>query len=150
MYNEDTMAKQIHILLVDDDTEILRLIGAQLATAGYEVLHAHDGNEGREMARRFQPDLILMDVRMPVMDGYKTLVYMKHEEVTKNIPVLFLTNEDFSIEGQKAAKEIGAEGYLPKSGLKEDMLAKVAEVLKKYGHEIPQGAVGEEGGYGKQ
>jgi CheY-like chemotaxis protein len=144
------MAKQIHILLVDDDVEIMRLISAQLAAVGYEIIQAHDGNEGREMARRFQPDLILMDVRMPVMDGYKTLIYMKHEEVTKNIPVIFLTNEDFSIEGQKAAKEIGAEGYLPKSGRKEDLLEKVKEVLVKYGHEIPDGPVGEPGGYGKQ
>ncbi len=143
------MPKQIHILLVDDDTAILRLISAQLAAAGFEILTAHDGNEGREMARRFQPDLILMDVRMPVMDGYKTLIYMKHEDVTKDIPVIFLTNEDFSIEGQKSAKEIGAEGYLPKSGLKEDLLAKVREVLTKYGHELPTGPVGEVGGYGK-
>lgn len=143
------MAKQIHILMVDDDAEILRLFSAQLAAAGYEVLQAHDGNEGREMARRFQPDLILLDVRMPIMDGYKTLIYMKHEDVTKNIPVIFLTNEDFSIEAQKAAKEIGAEGYLPKSGLRADMLAKIAEVLKKYGHEVPTGPVGEVGGYGK-
>jgi DNA-binding response OmpR family regulator len=143
------MANQIHILLVDDDVAILRLISSQLAAEGFEVIQAHDGNEGREMARRFQPDLILMDVRMPVMDGYKTLVYMKHEEVTKKIPVLFLTNEDFSIEGQKAAKEIGAEGYLPKSGKREDMIAKVKEVLTKYGHELPTGPVGEVGGYGK-
>jgi len=145
-----SMAKQIHILLVDDDVEILRLYSAQLAAAGFEVLQAHDGNEGREMARRFQPDLILLDVRMPVMDGYKTLIYMKHEDVTKKIPVLFLTNEDFSIEAQKAAIEIGAEGYVPKSGLREDLLKKVNEILVKYGHEIPKGPVGEEGGYGKQ
>ena len=143
------MTKQIHILLVDDDTEILRLTSAQLASAGFEVLQAHDGNEGREMARRFQPDLVLLDVRMPIMDGYKTLVYMKHEDVTKNIPVLFYTNEDFSIEAQKAAIEIGAEGYLPKSGLREDMIAKVREVLKKYGHKLPDGPVGEVGGYDK-
>ncbi len=129
--------KPIHILMVDDDPEIQRLFAAQLARAGYEIMAAHDGNEGREMARRFQPDLILLDVRMPIMDGYKTLQYLKRENETKHIPVIFLTNEDFSIEGQKAGKELGMDGYLPKTERRQVILAKVNEVLKKYGHELP-------------
>lgn len=136
----DPNRKPIHILMVDDDPEILRLFAAQLARAGYEVLPAHDGNEGREMARRFQPDLILMDVRMPVMDGYKTLLYLKRENETKHIPVIFLTNEDFSIEGQKAGKELGMEAYLPKTERRQVILSKINEVLKKYGHTLPPDA----------
>ncbi|OGZ05386.1 MAG: hypothetical protein A3C93_05085 [Candidatus Lloydbacteria bacterium RIFCSPHIGHO2_02_FULL_54_17] len=132
--------KPIHILMVDDDPEIQRLFAAQLARAGYEIMAAHDGNEGREMARRFQPDLILLDVRMPIMDGYKTLQYLKRENETKHIPVIFLTNEDFSIEGQKAGKELGMEAYLSKSERRPVILAKINEVLKKYGHELPPDA----------
>lgn len=135
------MEKSIHILIVDDDTAILRLFSAQLAKAGFEVLPAHDGNEGREMARRFQPDLILLDVHMPVMDGYKTLSYLKHDEETKHIPVIFLTNEDFSIEAQKAWKEIGLDDYVPKASAAEEILTHVNLVLTRYGHQLPARSV---------
>ena len=137
------MQKQIHILIVDDDTAILRLFSAQLAKAGFEILPAHDGNEGREMARRFQPDLILLDINMPVMDGYKAFEYMKREEETRHIPIIFLTNEDFSIEAQKAGKGIGADGYIPKSERREMMIGKINEVLKRHGHELPDAALRE-------
>ena len=63
--------KKIHILIVDDDPVMRRLFGGKLVMLGYEVLYANDGNEGRETARRFHPDLILMDERMPVMDGFE-------------------------------------------------------------------------------
>lgn len=62
---------------------------------------------------------------------------MKHENETKHIPVIFLTNEDFSIEGQKAGKELGMDAYLPKTERRQVILGKVNEVLKKYGHELP-------------
>ena len=131
------MKKPIHILLVDDDKDILRLFSGWFTYAGYEVLPAHDGNEGREMARRFQPDLILLDIHLPVVSGYKTLEYLKREVETKHIPVIFLTNEDLSIEAQKAWTEVGVDGYLPKSESREVLIAKIGEVLKRYGHELP-------------
>ena len=124
--------------MVDDDTEILRLFSSQLADEGFEVMAAHDGNEGREMARRFQPDLILLDIMMPVQDGYKTLTYLKHEKETAHIPVIFLTNVDFSIEAEKAWKEMGVDGYVPKSELRLTILAEINRVLKQYGHEVSE------------
>ena len=127
--------KQTHILLVDDDADILRLFSGWFTQEGYEVLPAHDGNEGREMARRFQPDLILLDIHMPVIDGYKALEYLKNDKETAHIPVLFLTNEDMSIEAQKTWKEMGVDGYLPKSEPREKMIATITEVLKRHGHE---------------
>lgn len=121
--------KQPHILLVDDDSDILRIFCGWLSHEGFEMLTAHDGNEGRETARRLQPELILLDVNMPVQDGYKTLQYLKHEKETAHIPVIFLTNEDFSIEAQKVWKEMGASGYIPKSESHEVILKKIKEVL---------------------
>lgn len=137
------MTKQIHILLADDDADILRLFSGWFAGAGFEVLSAHDGNEAREMARRFQPDLILLDVHMPVQDGYKTLEYLKREKETSHIPVIFLTNEDLSIEAQKTWGEIGLECYIPKSTARVAMVEKISEVLLRYGHELPHGMAGE-------
>ena len=121
--------QKIHILLVDDDPLMLRLFGARFAEAGYEVLPAHDGNEGREMARRLHPDLIMLDMRMPVMDGLETLSRMKAEEPTQDIPVILFTNEDLSIEAQKSAQELGASGYIHKGDVFENILKKVQEVL---------------------
>lgn len=129
--------KKIHILLADDDEHVLRLFCGHLANAGFEVLSAHDGNECREMARRFQPDLILLDIHMPVLDGYKTLEYLKHDKETRHIPVIFLTNEDFSIESERAWGEVGIHGYIPKSEYLEKMIDKVWEVLGHFGHTRP-------------
>ena len=123
------MPPKTHILLVDDDSDILRIFCGWLSHEGFEMLSAHDGNEGREMARRLQPNLILLDVNMPVQDGYKTLEYLKREKETAHIPVIFLTNEDFSIESQRAWKEMGMDGYIPKSEPRETILKKINEVL---------------------
>ncbi len=118
-----------HILIVDDDSLSRRLFGSILASAGFEVLYAVNGNECREIARRLHPDLILMDLNMPVMDGMETLSRMKNEPETVDIPVIFLTNQDISVEGQKSAKELGAFGYMQKGAGREEFLAMVKKVL---------------------
>ena len=123
------MEKKTHILMIDDDKDILRIICGYLVREGYEVLSAHDGNEGREIARRLQPELILLDINMPVMDGYKTLEYLKHDKETAHIPVIFLTNEDLSIESENAWKVLGIAGYIPKSETREFMLSTIQKAI---------------------
>jgi len=108
------MEKKKHILLVDDDEVIRQIFGFELANAGFEVLYAIDGNQGREMARRFQPNLIIMDINMPVIDGIKAASMMGAEKETKDIPIILLTNSDLSIEAQKAVKELGVKNVLHK------------------------------------
>lgn len=121
-----------HILVVDNDPTTRILFGSLLARAGYEVLYAKDGNEGREMARRMQPDLILLDLSMPVMDGWETADRLKSEpnSVTVNIPVAFLTSEDLSIEAQKNAKELGVIDYIQKGVSNEEFIARVKKILE--------------------
>ena len=130
------MKKSIVILLVDDEPAVLRLFGSQLAKAGFEILPAHDGNEGREMARRLQPDLILLDQRMPVMDGLETLSRLKEEDPTKDIPVILFTIEDLSIEAQKAASELGLDAYINKGSPIEEIVTSIKKVLHSYGHDV--------------
>lgn len=103
------------ILLVDDEPVMRRLFGGRLKNLGYEIIYANDGNEGREMARRLQPNLVLMDLDMPVMDGMEAATRMKKEKETEHIPIIMLTNEDASIEAQKALNELGVDGYAHKS-----------------------------------
>lgn len=120
-----------HILLVDDDPTTRRLFGSLLGRAGFEVLYAKDGNEGREMARRFLPDLVLLDYNMPVMDGMEVAQRLKHEPGSPNVntPIAFLTNEDISIEAQKMLKEIGVEDYIQKGVDNKEFIERVKKIL---------------------
>ena len=125
----ETEKKSTHILLIDDDQLMLRVFSSGLAHAGFEVMQAHEGNEGREMARRLQPDLILLDLHMPLMGGVEVLSHLKDEEPTKNIPVVIFSNEDLSIEAETNLKELGAVGYIYKSMPMEEVVEKVRAVL---------------------
>ena len=136
--NQTELTKKIHILYADDDKLMRQIVGGQLAKKGFEVLYATDGNEARDMARRLQPELILLDYRMPIFDGLTTAKYLKSEEVTKHIPVILFTNEDLSVEGQKMWSEQGLDGYVHKSADPQDFYQKITEVLVKYGHAIPE------------
>jgi len=104
----DSTAKK-HILIIDDDETMRRLFGSLLDKAGYEVLYAKDGVEGREIARRLHPDLILLDINMPGTDGYKTASSIKKEPSSPaaDIPIVFLTNADLPIETISYMKEFG-------------------------------------------
>ncbi len=118
-----------HILLIDDDPLMLRVFSASFNRAGLQVIQAHDGVEGREMARRLQPDLILLDLRMPGMDGTEFIGRIKEEDVTKHIPIVIFSNEDLSIEAVRAMKDLGALDYIYKSMPTSEMISKIKEIL---------------------
>lgn len=119
-----------HILIIDDDPLLRRLFGGKLGAEGFDVIYARDGQEGREVARRLQPDLILLDIRMPGMDGYQTAAHLKSEKETSHIRVVFLTNEDFSVEAEKMSKEFMIDGYIHKSVDLDEFVKKVKTFLK--------------------
>jgi CheY-like chemotaxis protein len=123
------MDSKKHILIIDDDQMTRRMFGGRLALAGFEVLYAADGNEGREIARRMQPDLILLDIRMPDPDGYTVARRIKNEEKTAHIPIVFLTNEDFTPEAEKAVKEMWVADYIHKSIEPKDLVQKVKKLV---------------------
>jgi CheY-like chemotaxis protein len=111
----DTLEKKFHILIIDDDAVMRRLFGGLLSNAGYEVIYAKNGEEGRETARRLHPDLILMDINMPGEDGLKTANRLKNEpSPATDIPIVFLTNDDLPIEMLKWMKEFGITDYIHK------------------------------------
>lgn len=120
-----------HVLIADDDPATRMLFGSLVARAGFEVLYAKDGNEAREIARRFTPDLILLDLNMPIMDGWEVATRLKTEpnSVNKDTPIAFLTNEDLSIEAQKIAKELGIIDYIQKGVSNEEFIERVKKIL---------------------
>jgi CheY-like chemotaxis protein len=120
-----------HVLIADDDPTTRKLFGSLLARAGFEVIYAKDGNDARETVRRFPPDLILLDLNMPIMDGWEVATRLKTEpnSVSTNIPIAFLTNEDLSLEAQKIAKELGVVDYIQKGVSNEEFIERVKKIL---------------------
>ena len=128
-------AKKIHLLLVDDDPIMLQLFGGNFARRGFEVIYGHNGAEGWDMARRFKPDVIVLDYRMDNMDGMELAERLRADEAGKGKPLIMLTNEDFSPDSVKALKEIGVDEYVHKGQDFQVIMLKLKEVLKKYGLE---------------
>lgn len=120
----------VHILVIDDDEVFRRLIGAKLAAAGFEVLYASRGHEGREIARRMHPDMILLDIRMPEEDGLSMARRLKTERQTQDIPVVLLTNEDLSLEAEKNVKELGVADYIHKSIDPDEFIERIKKDLQ--------------------
>ena len=117
------------ILVVDDEPHLVDMVATRLRANRYEAVTAVRGGEGIEKAKREKPDLILLDVLMPDMDGYGVLSRLKEAPETKEIPVIMLTvrrwNEDI-----ERALSAGAVDYIGKPFEPKDLLDKIQKVLK--------------------
>ena len=102
------------ILLIDDEEEMLDLYSTKLKQSGFHVLTAQDGFDGIDIARREQPDLILLDVLMPGIKGEDVLYQLKDEPSTSSIPVIFLTAAQLTEEEKRNLRESGAEDFMKK------------------------------------
>ena len=102
------------ILIVEDDTVLVRMYTTKFQHDGYEVVQAFGGNEGIQKAQDAKPDLILLDIMMPKMDGFEVIKTLKTIEQTKNIPVIILTNLGTSKVLVDEARRLGVETYLVK------------------------------------
>ena len=116
------------ILVVDDEVHILKIIDYKLRTAGYTVITAADGVEGVEKARAERPDLILLDVMMPRMDGFQTLEALKQDSTTKAIPVFMLTVRGKEMDRLRGL-QMGVAAYITKPFSPNALLARIEEAL---------------------
>ena len=105
------MAKRI--LIIEDYPHIVEVLKLRLEAAGYSVLVAYDGQEGLAMARRERPDLIILDVMLPKMNGYKVCRFLKFDEKYKNIPILMLTSRARQSD-EEMGRQTGANEYFSK------------------------------------
>src|SRR5262245_1739500 len=101
------------ILVVDDEIYIVHILDFSLGMEGYEVLTALDGEQALEKARAERPDLIVMDIMMPKLDGYETCKLLKSDDTTKGIPVILLSAKGRNVD-QKSGFEVGADDYITK------------------------------------
>ncbi len=124
-------ADKSKVLVVEDEEILMTALREELSTGGYESEGASDGVEGLEKAKSFKPDLILLDLLMPKMDGMEMLQKLKEDSTTRDIPVVILTNlSDY--EKISEALSLGAMDYLVKANYKlEDLLEKVKTVLAR-------------------
>ncbi len=117
------------ILVVDDNKVNLKLLSAILRREGYRVLEAQDGRKALETARKHKPDLVLLDVVMPHLDGYRVCRKLKEDPETENIPVIFLSARA-EAEDKIKGLEIGAADYVTKPFDKGEVLARVRSQLR--------------------
>jgi DNA-binding response OmpR family regulator len=127
---EFSMHEKKKILVAEDEPDIRGLIAFSLRYAGYEVIEAVNGQEAVEKALGKLPDLILLDVRMPIVNGYEACNLLKTRASTREIPVIFL-----SARGQEAeisrGLELGAEEYILKPFAPDELYRSVGSILER-------------------
>jgi two-component system cell cycle response regulator DivK len=116
------------ILIVEDTEDNRRIMRDLLTDAGYEVAEAYDGRAAVDMATEIAPDLILMDIQLPILSGYDAARLIKQDPVLRHIPIIAVTSYALSGDEEKA-RAAGCSGYLAKPFSPRRMLATVREFL---------------------
>ncbi len=116
------------ILIVDDEPDILRLISLRLRKLGYDVLTAVDGKEALDAIRNENPDLVLLDLLIPFMNGAEVCEQVKNDKTLKHIPIILFTAHSDTMTAEKT-KKLGAEDYIVKPFVLEELTDKVKEIL---------------------
>lgn len=122
------MAKKI--LVVDDEKDLVETVIFRLQASGYEVISAYDGQEGLDKAKKEKPDLIILDLMLPKMNGYKVCGLLKSDSRYSKIPIILFTAR--AQESDKSmGMEVGGDAYITKPFDPPALLAKIKELLKE-------------------
>jgi CheY-like chemotaxis protein len=122
------------ILVADDDADVRRLLARHLREAGYDVVEAADGAEAVALARQAPPGLVLMDLRMPTMDGLAALKALRAEPTTRHLPVIILTASPGMLEESRPVVEaLGGVRLMAKPCTPEELATAIARVLAEGG-----------------
>jgi len=123
-------AQQARILVVDDEPDILNLLEYNLKRSGFQAILAKDGPEAIEAAKAHKPDLVLLDIMLPDMEGTEVLRRLKSMEATASIPVIMLTAKGEEVD-KIVGFELGAEDYITKPFSPRELILRVKAVLKR-------------------
>ena len=118
------------ILLIEDEADMVYALTLQLEAVNYEILSATDGQTGLDMARKEKPDLIILDLMLPKMDGYKVCRMLKFDKKYKRIPIIMFTAK-VQERDLKLGHEVGADAYITKPFDARILLDKISALLKK-------------------
>ncbi|MBO0737480.1 MAG: response regulator [Alphaproteobacteria bacterium] len=120
------------ILVIEDNEDNRQIIRDLLNSLGYELIEAVDGEQGVAMAQSHRPDLILMDIQLPEMDGYEATRRIRAVPELKAVPVIAVTS--YALSGDEAkARDAGCDGYVAKPFSPRELLAKIREFLADAG-----------------
>ncbi len=118
------------ILVVDDEEDLVVMISKVLKYKGYEVITAYDGQEGLEKAKTQKPDLIVLDLMLPRINGYKVCGLLKKDTRYAKIPVILLTAKA-NAEDIELGRTVGADAYITKPYEREALLSKIEELIRQ-------------------
>ena len=122
--------KKEKILIIDDEAQLVDMFKMRLEANNYDVIAAYDGEEGLDKAQKENPDIILLDIQMPRMDGYQTLKKLREDSRTESIPVIMLTAKSQAVDVSQAAG-LGANDYIVKPFDPQTLMQKIKEHIKK-------------------
>lgn len=123
------MPAEKRILVVEDEQDMVRLLKIRLeASGGYEVISASDGQEGLEKAQKENPDLVILDLMLPKIDGYKVCRMLKFSDRHKNTPIIIYSARNQESD-RRLAQECGADAYVPKTLGQEVLVDKIKKLL---------------------
>ena len=118
------------ILVVDDEDDLVLMISKALRYKGYEVIIANDGQEGLEKAKAETPDLIILDLMLPRINGYKVCGLLKKDTRYAKIPIILLTAKA-NAEDIELGEEVGADAYITKPYERDVLFSKIEELIKE-------------------
>ena len=118
------------ILIVDDEKEALAILERKLKEADYLISAVASGKEAIEVSKLFKPDLILLDIAMPDIDGYTVASALRQDKLLKDVPIIFVTGKELELKGIKERLlEIGICDYITKPCTFDDILKKIKECI---------------------
>jgi DNA-binding response OmpR family regulator len=121
--------KRYKILIVDDYPNMVDMLSVRLRAAGFDVIAAYDGMAGLQMARHENPDLVILDVLLPKMDGFKICRMLKYDERFRHIPVIMLTSRARDID-RKMGLDMGADDYVFKPYDPGELMQRIDKLLE--------------------
>ncbi|HEY4643654.1 MAG TPA: response regulator [Bacteroidota bacterium] len=127
------------ILVAEDEKHLQKLLEYKLKNSGFRVLVSGNGEEALKLAKEHHPDLIVLDVMMPIMDGLECLAALKRDENLRSVPVVILTAKNLESQVVRGL-ELGAEDYITKPFSPSEFVARIKAVLKRFqnhDHRVP-------------
>ena len=120
---------QSKILIIEDNDTYRKMMSMRLQSSGFHILLAEDGLQGLDMIRKWVPDLVVLDLMLPLMDGHKICRLTKSDKKTRHIPIVILTSRDLD-EDADMAKKCGADAFIVKTTRSEIIIDVVNRLLK--------------------
>ena len=131
------------ILIIEDDRDIVEMVEYNLREEGYATVSALNGEDGVNLARSEQPDLIILDIMLPIVDGFEVCRTLKSDDTTSHIPIIILSAKSQETD-KVVGLELGADDYITKPFSPRELIARIREIMRR-GREQQQSSVIEKG-----